>query len=257
MRVFPGGSPQEASTEALVRRLRAETIPEALAGTTVTARVTGATAAAVDFGEFTSSRLPWFTGSVLVLSFLLLAAVFRSLLVPLKAVVLNLLAVGACYGVVVAVFQWGWGLGLLGVGRPGPIDAWVPTMLFAVIFGLSMDYEVFLLTRIGEDYGRHHDNAAAVAEGVAATGRVITAAAAVMVCVFGAFALGSSRSLKMFGLGLAVAVLLDATVVRLVLVPATMELLGDRNWWLPAWLGRVLPAPRRPEPAVTGAVPFR
>jgi RND superfamily putative drug exporter len=120
-----------------------------------------------------------------------------------------------------------------------------------------MDYEVFLLTRIREDYGRHYDNSAAVAEGVAATGRVITAAAAVMVCVFGAFALGSSRSLKMFGLGLAVAVLLDATVVRLVLVPATMELLGDRNWWLPAWLGRVLPAPRRPEPAVTGAVPFR
>jgi RND superfamily putative drug exporter len=256
MRVFPGESPQDGSTEALVRRLRSELIPESLAGTTVTARVTGSTAAAVDFGELTAARLPWFTGAVLVLSFLLLTAVFRSLLVPLKAVVLNLLAVGACYGILVAVFQWGWGLGLLGVGRPGPIDAWVPIMLFAVIFGLTMDYEVFLLSRIREEHGRSHDNSAAVAGGVAATARVITAAAAVMVCVFGAFALGSTRSLKMFGLGLAAAVLLDATVVRLVLVPATMELLGDRNWWLPAWLGRVLPAPPV-EPVMTTAPTFR
>jgi putative drug exporter of the RND superfamily len=256
MRVFPGESPQDGSTEALVRRLRSELIPESLAGTTVTARVTGSTAAAVDFGELTAARLPWFTGAVFVLSFLLLTAVFRSLLVPLKAVVLNLLAVGACYGILVAVFQWGWGLGLLGVGRPGPIDAWVPIMLFAVIFGLTMDYEVFLLSRIREEHGRSHDNSAAVAGGVAATARVITAAAAVMVCVFGAFALGSTRSLKMFGLGLAAAVLLDATVVRLVLVPATMELLGDRNWWLPAWLGRVLPAPPV-EPVMTTAPTFR
>ena len=257
MRVFPGESPQDESTEALVRRLRSELIPESLAGTTATARVTGSTAAAVDFGELTAARLPWFTGAVLVLSFVLLTAVFRSVLVPLKAVVLNLLAVGACYGILVAVFQWGWGLRLLGVGRPGPIDAWVPIMLFAVIFGLTMDYEVFLLSRIREEYGRSHDNSAAVADGVAATARVITAAAAVMVCVFGAFALGSTRSLKMFGLGLAVAVLLDATVVRLVLVPATMELLGDRNWWLPAWLGRVLPAGRAAEPAMTTAPTFR
>jgi RND superfamily putative drug exporter len=148
MRVFPGESPQDESTEALVRRLRSELIPESLAGTTVTARVTGSTAAAVDFGELTAARLPWFTGAVLVLSFVLLTAVFRSLLVPLKAVLLNLLAVGACYGILVAVFQWGWGVGLLGVGRPGPIDAWVPITLFAVIFGLTMDYEVFLLSRI-------------------------------------------------------------------------------------------------------------
>src|SRR4029453_5342425 len=155
-----------------------------------------------------ASRLLWFTGAVLVLSFLLLMVVFRSVLVPLKAVVLNLLSLGASYGVLVATFQWGWGLGLLGVGRPGPIDAWVPMMLFAVIFGLSMEYEVFLLSRIREERD-NHDNSAAVANGVAATARVITAAAAVMVCVFGAFALGSSRSLKMFGLGLAVAVLLD------------------------------------------------
>src|SRR4029453_8268791 len=147
-----------------------------------------------------ASRLLWFTGAVLVLSFLLLMVVFRSVLVPLKAVVLNLLSLGACYGVLVATFQWGWGLGLLGVGRPGPIDAWVPMMLFAVIFGLSMDYEVFLLSRIRESYDETADNSGAIADGGAATARVIPAAAAVMVCVFGAFALGSSRSLKMFGL---------------------------------------------------------
>src|SRR5262245_17501003 len=231
MQIFPTASPQAEQTQALVHTIRDDLIPQTLQGTTVTARVTGATAASIDFGEFVASRLLWFTGAVLVL--------FRSVLVPLKAVVLNLLSLGACYGVLVATFQWGWGLGLLGVGKPGPIDAWVPMMLFAVIFGLSMDYEVFLLSRIREE--RHHGNSTAVANGVAATARVITAAAAVMVCVFGAFALGSSRSLKMFGLGLAVAVLFDATIVRLVLVPATMELLGDRNWWLPEWLDRLLP----------------
>jgi putative drug exporter of the RND superfamily len=162
-------------------------------------------------------------------------------LVPLKAVVMNLLSVGAAYGILVAVFQWGWGSGLLGVGREGPIDAWIPMSLFAVIFGLSMDYEVFLLSRIREDYGRSHDNAEAVANGLAATARVITAAAAIMFFVFFSFVLGADRSLKMFGLGLAMAVLLDATIVRMVLVPATMELLGDRNWWLPRWLDRILP----------------
>jgi putative drug exporter of the RND superfamily len=251
MQIFPTASPQAEGTQALVHTLRNDLIPQTLEGTTVTARVTGATAASIDFGEFVASRLLWFTGAVLVLSFLLLMVVFRSVLVPLKAVVLNLLSLGACYGVLVATFQWGWALGLLGVGKPGPIDAWVPMMLFAVIFGLSMDYEVFLLSRIREDYERHHDNSTAVANGVAATARVITAAAAVMVCVFGAFALGSSRSLKLFGLGLAVAVLFDATIVRLVLVPATMELLGDRNWWLPEWLDRLLPrvtAEPEPEP---------
>jgi RND superfamily putative drug exporter len=178
---------------------------------------------------------------VLVLSFLLLLVVFRSVLVPAKAVVMNLLSVGAAYGVMVAVFQWGWGAGLFGVGREGPIEAWIPMMLFAIIFGLSMDYEVFLLSRIREDYDRTGDNATAVANGLASTARLITAAAAIMFCVFAAFVLGSERALKMFGLGLATAVLLDATVVRLVLVPATMELLGDRNWWLPRWLSRRLP----------------
>jgi RND superfamily putative drug exporter len=168
-------------------------------------------------------------------------AVFRSVLVPIKAVLMNLLSVGAAYGVIVAVFQWGWGAELIGVGKPGPIEAWAPMFLFAIVFGLSMDYEVFLLSRIKEEFNRTGDNTSAVADGVAATARVITAAALIMVCVFGAFVLGDDRQLKLFGLGMAVAVFLDATIVRMVLVPATMELLGARNWWMPAWLDRLLP----------------
>jgi RND superfamily putative drug exporter len=167
--------------------------------------------------------------------------VFRSVLVPLKAVIMNLLSVGAAYGIVVAIFQWGWGMRLIGVDRAGPIEAWAPMMLFAITFGLSMDYEVFLLSRIKEEWDRTGDNATAVADGVARTARVITAAALIMFCVFSAFVLGYDRSLKLFGLGLAVAVLVDATVVRLVLVPATMELLGNRNWWIPKWLDRMIP----------------
>ena len=241
IQVQPTTSPQDKETAHLVNRLRDDVIPDAVAGTTADVKVGGATAGVVDFSRYTAERLPWFIAAVLVLSFLLLMVVFRSLLVPLKAVIMNLLSVGAAYGILVAVFQWGWGDSLLGVGREGPIEAWIPIMLFAVIFGLSMDYEVFLLSRIREDYDRTHDNATAVANGLAATARVITAAAAVMFCVFISFVLGDDRSLKMFGFGLAMAVLLDATVVRLVLVPATMELLGDRNWWLPRWLDRILP----------------
>jgi RND superfamily putative drug exporter len=251
--VQPESSPQDEATETLVHRLRDDVVPEALSGSDTEVNVGGSTAAVVDFAEFTADRLPWFIGIVLVLSFLLLMVVFRSLLVPLKAVIMNLLSVGAAYGVLVAVFQWGWGKDLFGIGKDGPVEAWVPMMLFAVIFGLSMDYEVFLLSRIREDYDRTGDNATAVANGLAATARVITAAAAIMFCVFAGFVLGSERSLKMFGFGLATAVLLDATVVRLVLVPATMELLGDRNWWLPRWLDRVLPVvhvePVEEEPA--------
>jgi RND superfamily putative drug exporter len=237
----PTTSPQARDTNDLVHNLRDEVVPEAIGDSPTTVKVGGATASVVDFSEFTADRLPWFIAAVLALSFLLLMVVFRSLLVPAKAVVMNLLSVGAAYGIIVAVFQWGWGKDLVGVGKEGPIDAWVPMMLFAVIFGLSMDYEVFLLSRIREEYDRTGDNATAVANGLAATARVITAAAAIMFCVFGAFVLGSDRSLKLFGLGLAMAVLLDATIVRLVLVPATMELLGDRNWWLPRWLDRLLP----------------
>jgi RND superfamily putative drug exporter len=241
IQVFPATAPQDAATEDLVDRLRDDVVPAVTAGTDVEVSVGGLTAAAVDFAEYTANQLPVFMGAVLLLSFLLLMVVFRSLLVPLKAVVMNLLSIGAAYGVVVAVYQWGWAGDLFGIGRPGPIEAWAPVFLFAVVFGLSMDYEVFLLSRIREEYDRTGDNASAVADGVALTARVITAAAAIMVCVFGSFVFGPERSLQLFGLGLAVAVLIDATVVRLVLVPATMELLGDGNWWFPRWLDRVLP----------------
>jgi RND superfamily putative drug exporter len=185
--------------------------------------------------------MPYLFIGVLSLSFLLLLAVFRSLLVPLKAVILNLLGIGAAYGVIVAIFQWGWGMELIGVDKAGPIETWAPMMLFAIVFGLSMDYEVFLLSRIKEEYDNTRSNATAVADGLTATARVITAAALIMVCVFAAFVLGYDRQLKLFGLGLATAVAIDATIIRMVLVPATMELLGDRNWWMPKWLERIVP----------------
>jgi RND superfamily putative drug exporter len=166
--------------------------------------------------------------------------VIRSLLVPLKAVIMNLLTIGAAYGVIVALFQWGWLSDITGV-QPGPIETWVPMMLFAIVFGLSMDYEVFLLSRVREEWIRTGDSRQSVADGLAATAKVITAAAAIMIVVFGSFMLEFERTMKMMGFGLAVAIFLDATIVRLVLVPATMELLGDRNWWLPKWLDRILP----------------
>jgi putative drug exporter of the RND superfamily len=177
---------------------------------------------------------------VLGLSFLLLMVVFRSLLVPLKAVVMNLLSIGAAYGIVVAVFQWGWGASLLDI-EGAPIEPFVPMMLFAIVFGLSMDYEVFLLSRVREEWDRTGDSRTSVADGLASTARVITAAAAIMVVVFGSFIGESDRVVKLFGLGLSMAVLIDATIVRMLLVPATMELLGDRNWWIPHWLDRILP----------------
>ncbi|CAN5135523.1 hypothetical protein BH18ACT4_BH18ACT4_00510 [soil metagenome] len=241
MQVFPTTTPQAKATSTLVNRLRDDVIPEATADSGLYVKVGGLTAGGLDFSDYSAERLPWFVGTVLVLSFRLLMTVFRSILVPLKAVVMNLLSIGASYGIIVAVFQWGWGSELIGVDQEGPIEAWAPMMLFAVLFGLSMDYEVFLLSRIREDYDRTHNNATAVANGLTATARVITAAAAIMFFVFGSFVLGVDRGIKLFGLGLAVAVLLDATVVRMVLVPATMELLGDRNWWLPRWLDRILP----------------
>jgi putative drug exporter of the RND superfamily len=235
--VYPVSAPQDEATTELVERLRDDVIP----ASGVDAKVGGLTAASTDFASFMGGRMPLLVGVVLVLSFVLLMAVFRSILVPLKAVIMNLLSVGAAYGVLVAIFQWGWGMELIGVDRAGPIDAWVPMFLFAIVFGLSMDYEVFLLSRIKEEYDRTKNNATAVADGLASTARVITAAALIMFCVFGAFALGDDRSLKLFGLGLALAVLVDATIVRMLLVPATMELLGDRNWWIPKWIDRILP----------------
>jgi RND superfamily putative drug exporter len=241
MQVFPTTSPQEEATSELVHRLRDDVIPPALEGSGLDVMVGGFTAASVDYADYSADRLPLFIAAVLVLSFVLLMATFRSLLVPLKAVIMNLLSIGAAYGVIVAVFQWGWGADLLGVGEPGPVESWAPMMLFAIVFGLSMDYEVFLLSRMKEEYDRTGNNAEAVADGLASTARVITAAAAIMFFVFAGFVLSIERALQLFGMGLAVAVLVDATIVRLVLVPATMELLGDRNWWLPAWLDRILP----------------
>ena len=240
----PTTGPQDDATVDLLRRLRSEVVPVATAGTGVEVRLGGQTAGGIDFAEVIGRRLPWFMGSVLALSFVLLLGVFRSVLVPLKAVLMNLLSIGAAYGVLVMVFQWGWAGELLGVSGHAPIEPWTPMMLFAIVFGLSMDYEVFLLSAVRESYDRTGDNAEAVAEGLASTARVITAAAAIMVSVFGTFVLSDVRELKLIGLGLAVAIAVDATLVRVVLVPATMELLGKANWWLPRWLDRVLPRVR-------------
>jgi putative drug exporter of the RND superfamily len=236
LQVISKGSPQDQSTTELVHRLRDTTVPDATRGSTLDVHVGGQTAVGVDLADTVGQRLPYMFLAILLLSFVLLMLVFRSLLVPLKAVIMNLLSIGAAYGVIVAIFQWGWLKDVVGIGKEGPIEAWVPMMLFAIVFGLSMDYEVFLLSRIKEEYDRTHDNADAVAHGLAKTARLITAAAAVMICVFGSFVLSDLRVLKLIGFGLAFAVFIDATVVRLVLVPATMELLGDRNWWFPKWL---------------------
>ncbi|HEY8544460.1 MAG TPA: MMPL family transporter, partial [Acidimicrobiales bacterium] len=244
VRVIPTTAPQDEATTDLIARLRADVIPAALTdvgAADLPVHVGGATAVFVDMSERIEQRLPWFVGAVLVLSVLLLTVVFRSVAVPLKAAVMNLLSIGAAYGVIVAVFQWGWGRSLFGVEESVPIVSFLPMMLFAILFGLSMDYEVFLLSRIREEYLARRDSDTSVVEGIAATARVITSAALIMISVFAAFALADDPTIKMFGLGLATAVLVDATIVRVVLVPATMRLLGDWNWWLPGWLDRRLP----------------
>jgi RND superfamily putative drug exporter len=242
--VFPTTAPQDEETTDLVHRLRNEAIPPAEVETGLEVLTTGGPPGVVDFADYMGDRLPLFIGAVLALSFLLLLVVFHSIVVPLKAVLMNLLSIGAAFGAMVAVFQWGWFDFIIGQGKEGPIEAWAPMMLFAIVFGLSMDYEVFLLTRVREEYDKTGDNARAVADGLAATGRVITAAAAIMVCVFGSFVLGEQRDIKLFGFGLAFAVFIDATIVRLVLVPSAMELMGKANWWAPAWLVRYLPTIR-------------
>lgn len=239
--VFPDTAPQDEATSDLVKLLRNGNVLDEADAAGLDVLVTGQVAVGQDFSDYLAKRIPVFFAAVLLLSFLLLMAVFRSVLVALKAVLMNLLSIGAAYGMVVAVFQWGWFIDLIGVGRGGPIEPFIPMMLFAIVFGLSMDYEVFLLSRVREEYNRTGDNAGAVADGLASTARVITAAAAIMVFVFGSFLLESDRIIKLFGFGLATAIALDATIVRLLLVPATMELLGDRNWWLPKWLDRILP----------------
>ncbi|MEY2423123.1 MAG: putative drug exporter of the superfamily [Acidimicrobiaceae bacterium] len=240
MPVFLTTAPQDPKSVQLIHHLRTDVLPRAVGDTGIDAHVGGITAAFDDVSTYVEERLPLFIGVVLLLSFLLLLVVFRSLLVPLKAVIMNLLSIGAAYGALVGVFQKGIGASIIDV-KQGPIESFLPMMLFAILFGLSMDYEVFLLSRVKEEYDRTGDNAAAVADGVNATARVITAAALIMVFVFGSFMFGDDRVLKEFGFGLAVAIFVDATIVRMVLVPATMELLGDANWWLPKWLDRILP----------------
>jgi len=238
----PTTAPQAAATRALVLTLRDSVIPPVVSGTGVTAYVGGETASGIDAADYLSSRLLLVIAVVILVSFLLLGSMFRSLAIPLKAAVMNLLSIGAAYGVMVAVFQWGWLGGLFAIGKTSPIDPWIPVVMFTILFGLSMDYEVFLLSRIAERWRETGDNSLAVADGLARTARVITAAAAVMFFVFGSFVVKDPlHILKVFGLGLAVAILIDSTIVRMVLVPSVMELLGRVNWWIPAWLDRVLP----------------
>ena len=239
---YPTTAPQAAATATLVQQLRSTVIPQATAGTGVKVLVGGETAAGIDASSHLSQRLPLVIGLVILLSFILLMAVFRSIVIPAKAAMMNLLSIGAAYGAIVAVYQWGWLSAIFSVSRTGPIDPWIPLMMFTITFGLSMDYEVFLLSRVQEEWHRTGDSSTAVADGIAATGRVITAAAAIMVCIFGSFVVGDPlRILDVFGLGLAVAILVDATLVRMVLVPSIMQLLGGANWWFPRWLDRVVP----------------
>jgi RND superfamily putative drug exporter len=238
--VYPTSSPQDYATTQLVSRLRNQVIPPVAASTGMHVYVGGVTAGAVDFAGVLGKKLPLFIGVVVLLSALLLMVVFRSLVIPLQAAVMNLLSIGASLGVIVVVFQWGWFDGLMGV-KGGPIESFVPVMLFAIVFGLSMDYEVFLVSRIHEQWTRSGESRRAVSEGLALTGRVVTAAAAIMICVFLSFMLGESRVIKEFGLSLASAVFLDAIVVRCLLLPAVLDMLGSVTWAIPARLERLLP----------------
>ncbi len=233
--VVPSSAPQAQQTATLVHRLRSEVASDT-SGTGAKAYVGGTTAAFIDVSDVINSHLPEFFGAVIGLSFLLLLVVFRSVLVPLTAALMNLLAIGAAYGVLVAIFQWGWLGNLIGLSRGGPIESFLPMFLFAVLFGLSMDYEVFLVTRIHEEYLRTGDNSEAVARGLSVTTRLISAAAAIMVCVFLSFAFADNRIIKEFGIGLGTAIFVDATLIRMLLVPSIMQLLGDANWWFPSWL---------------------
>ena len=238
---FPTTGPQDDATLDTVERLRTDVFPAVLDGRPARAHVGGQTASFADVGDRVHDRLPLFIAAVVLLSFLLLIVVFRSIVVPLKAALLNLLSIGASYGVMVMVFQWGWGAGVIGLESTVPIVSFIPMFMFAILFGLSMDYEVFLLSRVRGEYVASGDNGASVIRGIASTARVITSAALIMISVFLSFALAEDPSAKMFGLGLATAILVDATIVRMVLVPATMKLMGDANWWLPGWLDRLLP----------------
>jgi RND superfamily putative drug exporter len=236
--VYPTTAPQAAKTTTLLHELRNKVIPAAAAGRTV--YVGGLTAIFADFTEVISGKLPLFIGVVVLLAFLLLAAAFRSLLIPLTASIMNLLAAGAAFGVVTAVFQWGWGGSVIGI-EPAPVEPFLPVMMFAILFGLSMDYEVFLVSRMHEDWLHSGDNSDAVTRGQAETGQVITAAASIMILVFASFVFGGERVIKEFGIGLSTAILIDALLVRTVLVPGVMHLSGKSNWWIPRWLDKILP----------------
>ncbi|HCB33837.1 MAG TPA: hypothetical protein DEP66_00100 [Acidimicrobiaceae bacterium] len=238
---FSTTSPQDAATVDTIARLRAEVFPYVLSNPDA-AHIGGSTAGFTDIAGRVEARLPFFIAGVIALSFLLLMIVFRSIYVPIKAAILNLLSIGAAYGVLVAVFQWGWGLSLIGLSEPVPIVSFLPMMMFAVLFGLSMDYEVFLLSRVREEFLRDGDNSRSVIAGISSTARVITSAALIMIAVFGGFVTNPDPVLKMMGLGLATAIFVDASLVRVVLVPAWMHMLGDRNWWFPkslSWLPRL------------------
>jgi RND superfamily putative drug exporter len=239
--LIPDGSPQDKDTENLVNRLRDDVVPEELRGSGINVEIGGVTAALEDQSEYMKDRLPLFIAGVVGLSFLLLLLAFHSPLISLKAGVMNLLSVSAAYGVMTLVAKGGTVGALIGIDHEVPVAPFMPVMMFAILFGLSMDYEVFLISRIREEYLKDGDTRRAIAEGVAKTARVITAAAAIMVVVFLAFLTAPDVFLKLFGIGLATAIFLDATVVRMVLVPAVMQLLGDRNWWIPNWLERILP----------------
>jgi RND superfamily putative drug exporter len=239
--VQPTTSPQDERTEVLVDRLRDDVIPAATEGTELQVYVGGQTAGFLDFSERVSSRLPLFIGAVILLSVILLIAAFRSLLIPLVSAVFNLLSIAAAYGVVVAVFQWGWGASLIGAESDVPIISFMPLMMFAILFGLSMDYNIFLLSRVHEAYNHGDSPSASVVHGLARIGKVVLFAGLIMSAVFLAFSSAPDTISKMFGVGLGMAILIDVLIVRLLIAPAVVKLLGDRAWWLPDWMDRVLP----------------
>ena len=238
--LVPTTGPQSSSTNDLVSEIRNNIIPNLTKNSTLQVNVTGLVATNADFTDYLAGRLLLFFSAILAVSFLFLLVVFRSILVPIKAVIMNALSIGAAYGIVVAVFQWGWMGNLIGIDG-APIEPFVPMMMFAILFGLSMDYEVFLLSRVKEEYDTKGNAEESVADGLASTAQVITAAASIMVVVFGSFILEDDRIVKLFGLGLGVAIFLDASIVRMLLVPATMQLLGKNNWWIPDFIDRILP----------------
>ncbi len=257
IRVFPTTGPQDAATQDLVDRIRQQALTPFDAKTGAVTHLGGEAAITDDFSSYVAGKMPLFFGIVILLSALLLLVAFRSVLVPVKAVLMNILSIGASFGVVVAVFQHGWGNGLIGVSETAPIPSFLPIFVFAIVFGLSMDYEVFLMSRVREEWDKRGDASAAVQHGLASTGRVITAAATIMIFVFASFALGEDLIVKLFGVGLAAAIAIDAFLIRSLLVPAIMELFGNRAWWLPSWLDRLVPRLRieaeEPVPAPTGA----